>query len=682
MRRIKELVVALLRAFADLCGAVIDLLAVVPSKLFSSWVGRVKALAEASDQKAEERKNNRERKELEEKLNKAFSQLMLTDDLLSHAQASSRYKKYIIFGLELVSFPTTYRGLLQAFAALGPWIPMVLAMVIQMGLAFLANSAFSHHSPRSHRFLVVMFLATSVFFSYLGVAESMIDYEEHLRRGYEDFRTVWEVVLDEASDTVSNEGNPAAVLTAQRDRALGYVDAALADVPSAQKLDDMRAEAEELGEATRMEYHENSDRVIRDENGNKNVVDGGGKYYSVPDEEARKKGALMLERIDLIEKMSLEANALKLELENKYSETATLAVLNAQLAADEIMPEYTKLEADMVTLADRVNKLEELRQKVEAMGSQSYDPATFASKVKNPVAFELTAELVGYRSYSAMKAVEQMPDFAEVCANLNGRYDFSILGNKYVQFFLEPFMKNVPLDVMDEVVDEVEKGYQSLTKALAQSKNTQSQKKLDKAYQEFAPEHPFDFCMQPLLAGGEKKLLAVIALIIAVAVDGFAVIVGFFFDIRKPNWFARKTFTKWELAPFSYDQFRSVVLPIITERMGNGEVTRSHIYAEFAAYIKSFLEKFDICHALRAEGFIRCAAMDKFSKLEDHNLLVFFASKGMAEIITGREAKDLNVSGAVEGCEYVLLSLRADALLREMLGNASEIKNDKTHAAV
>ena len=90
MRRIKELVVALLRAFADLCGAVIDLLAVVPSKLFSSWVGRVKALAEASDQKAEERKNNRERKELEEKLNKAFSQLMLTDDLLSHAQASSR----------------------------------------------------------------------------------------------------------------------------------------------------------------------------------------------------------------------------------------------------------------------------------------------------------------------------------------------------------------------------------------------------------------------------------------------------------------------------------------------------------------------------------------------------------------------------------------------------------------
>ena len=682
MRRIKELVVALLRAFADLCGAVIDLLAVVPSKLFSSWVGRVKALAEASDQKAEERKNNRERKELEEKLNKAFSQLMLTDDLLSHAQASSRYKKYIIFGLELVSFPTTYRGLLQAFAALGPWIPMVLAMVIQMGLAFLANSAFSHHSPRSHRFLVVMFLATSVFFSYLGVAESMIDYEEHLRRGYEDFRTVWEVVLDEASDTVSNEGNPAAVLTAQRDRALGYVDAALADVPSAQKLDDMRAEAEELGEATRMEYHENSDRVIRDENGNKNVVDGGGKYYSVPDEEARKKGALMLERIDLIEKMSLEANALKLELENKYSETATLAVLNAQLAADEIMPEYTKLEADMVTLADRVNKLEELRQKVEAMGSQSYDPATFASKVKNPVVFELTAELAGYHGYSAMKAVEQMPDFAEVCANLNGRYDFSILGNKYVQFFLEPFMKNVPLDVMDEVVDEVEKGYQSLMKALAQSKNTQSQKKLDEAYQEFVPQHPFDFCMQPLLAGGEKKLLAVIALIIAVAVDGFAVIVGLFFDIRKPNWFARKTFTRWELAPFSYDQFRSVVLPIITERMGSTEPTRSHIYAVFAEYIRSFLEKFDICHALRAEGFVRCAAMEKFSKLEDHNVLVFFSSKGMVEIITGREAKELNVPGAVENCEYVLLSLRADALLREMLGNACEIKNDKTPAAV
>ena len=682
MRRIKELVVALLKAFADLCGAVIDLLAVVPSKLFSSWVGRVKALAEASDQKAEERRINRERKELEEKLNKAFSQLMLTDDLLTHAQASSRYKKYIIFGLELVSFPTTYRGLLQAFAALGPWIPLVLAMVIQMGLAFLANGAFSHHSPRSHRLLVVMFLVVSVFFSYLGVAESMIDYEEHLRKGYEDFRTVWEVVLDEASGTVSNEGNPAAVLTAQRDRALAYVEAALADVPSPQELDAKRAEAKKLSEATKLEWHKNRDTVHYDQNGRQNVVNRGESATEVPDEEARKRGALLSERIDLIEKMNLDANALKLELETRYSEDAILAVLNAQLAADEIMPEYTKLEADMVMLADRVNELEELRQKVEAMGSQSYDAATFAAKVKNPVAFELTAELVGYRSYSAMKAVEQMPDFAEVCANLNGRYDFSILGNKYVQFFLEPFMKNVPLDVMDEVVDKVEKGYQSLTKALAQSKNTQSQKKLDEAYQEFAPEHPFDFCMQPLLAGGEKKLLAVIALIIAVAVDGFAVIVGFFFDIRKPNWFARKTFTKWELAPFSYDQFRSVVLPIITERMGNREVTRSHIYAEFAAYIKSFLEKFDICHALRAEGFIRCAAMDKFSKLEDHNLLVFFASKGMAEIITGREAKDLNVSGAVEGCEYVLLSLRADALLREMLGNASEIKNDKTHAAV
>lgn len=682
MRRIKELVVALLKAFADLCGAVIDLLAVVPSKLFSSWVGRVKALAEASDQKAEERRINRERKELEEKLNKAFSQLMLTDDLLTHAQASSRYKKYIIFGLELVSFPTTYRGLLQAFAALGPWIPLVLAMVIQMGLAFLANGAFSHHSPRSHRLLVVMFLVVSVFFSYLGVAESMIKYEEHLRKVYEDFRTVWEVVLDEASGTVSNEGNPAAVLTAQRDRALAYVEDALADVPSAQKLDDMRAEAEELSEATRKDKLDNGESFYYDEYGHLRTRDKGESYEDVPNEDARKQGKLLSERIELIEKMSLDANALKLELETRYSEADILAVLEAQLAADEVTPAYTKLEADLQLLAENVNKLEELRQKVEAMGSQSYDAATFAAKVKNPVAFELTAELVGYRSYSAMKAVEQMPDFAEVCANLNGRYDFSILGNKYVQFFLEPFMKNVPLDVMDEVVDEVEKGYQSLTKALAQSKNTQSQVTLDDAYLEFAPEHPFDFCMQPLLAGGEKKLLAVIALIIAVAVDGFAVIVGFFFDIRKPNWFARKTFTKWELAPFSYDQFRSVVLPIITERMGNREVTRSHIYAEFAAYIKSFLEKFDICHALRAEGFIRCAAMDKFSKLEDHNLLVFFASKGMAEIITGREAKDLNVSGAVEGCEYVLLSLRADALLREMLGNASEIKNDKTHAAV
>lgn len=682
MRRIKELVVALVRAFADLCGAVIDLLAVVPSKLFSSWVGRVKALAEASDQKAEERKNNRERKELEEKLNKAFSQLMLTDDLLSHAQASSRYKKYIIFGLELVSFPTTYRGLLQAFAALGPWIPMVLALVIQAGLAFLANGAFSHHSPRSHRFLVVLFLVVSVFFSYLGVAESMIAYEEHLRKGYEDFRTVWEVVLDEASGTVSNEGNPAAVLTAQRDRALAYVEDALADEPSAQKLDDMRAEAEELSKMTRTETYDNGEYTIRDQNGKVIKVSKGQSTKKVPNEDAREKGALLSERIDLIEKMSLDANALKLELETRYSEDAILAVLNAQLAADEVTPAYTKLEADLQLLAEKVNKLEVLRQKVEAMGSQSYDAATFTAKVKNPVAFELTAELAGYRSYSAMKAVEQMPDFVEVCANLNGRYDFSILGNKYVQFFLEPFMKNVPLDVMDEVVDEVEKGYQSLTKALAQSKNIQSQKKLDEAYQEFVPQHPFDFCMQPLLAGGEKKLLAVIALIIAAAVDGIAVIVGIFFDIRKPDWFARKTFTRWELAPFSYDQFRSVVLPIITERMGSTEPTRSHIYAVFAEYIRSFLEKFDICHALRAEGFVRCAAMEKFSKLEDHNLLVFFSSKGMVEIITGREAKELNVPGAVENCEYVLLSLRADALLREMLGNACEIKNDKTPAAV
>ena len=554
--------------------------------------------------------------------------------------------------------------------------------MIQVGLAFLANGAFSHHSPRSHRFLVGMFLVVSVFFSYLGVAESMIDYDEHLRRRYEDFRTVWEVVLDEASGTVSNEGNPAAVLIAQRDRAFAYVEDALADVPSPQALNAKRAEAKKLSEATKLEWHKNRDTVLYDQNGRQNVVNRGESATEVPDEDAREKGALLSERIDLIEKMNLDANALKLELETRYSEDAILAVLNAQLVADEIMPEYTKLEADMVMLADRVNKLEELRQKVEAMGGQSYDPATFTAKVKNPVVFELTEELADYHSYSAMKAVEQMPAYAEVCANLNNRYDFSFLGNKYVQFFLEPFTKNVPLDVMDEVVGEVEKGYQSLTKALAQSKNTQSQVTLDDAYLEFAPEHPFDFCMQPLLAGGEKKLLAVIALIIAVAVDGFAVIVGFFFDIRKPNWFARKTFTKWELAPFSYDQFRSVVLPIITERMGNREVTRSHIYAEFAAYIKSFLEKFDICHALRAEGFIRCAAMDKFSKLEDHNLLVFFASKGMAEIITGREAKDLNVSGAVEGCEYVLLSLRADALLREMLGNASEIKNDKTHAAV
>ena len=678
MKQLKNLALALLKAVADLCGAVVDLLAVVPSKLLSSWVGRVKTLAEASDQKAEERKANRDRKELEEKLNKAFSQLMLTDDLLTHAQASARYKRFLIFALELVSFPTTYRGLLQAFATLGPWMPMLLAVVIQMGLGFLANGAFNHHSPRSHRFLVVLFLMFSVAFSYLGVAESMIDYEDHLRTRYEEFRSSWEVILEDASENVSNAGNPKEVLVAQRDRAVDFVDAALADVPSDGELADMKAAAAALCNATQKEYRKNGDQIIRDENGNKSVVDRGGKYYDVPDEEARKQGALMLERITYIEKMSRDANALKDDLEDKYSETTISEVLDTQLAANEVTPEYTKMEANLMMFADRVNMLEELRQRVEAMGSRDYNAATFDAKVQNPVAFDLTAELKGYQTYSAMKAVEPMPTFDALSDTVNKRYELPFLKNKLVQFILEPFMKNVPLEMMDEVVSEVENGYHSLKTALARGGNSQGLMALGEAREKFVVEHPFDFCTQPLLVADEKKLLAIIALIIAVGIDGTAVLIGIFFDIRKPDWFARKTFTRWELAPFSYDQFRSVVLPIIVERMDDMEANRSNIYAVFAEYIREFLGKFDICHSLRSEGFIRCAAMDQFDLLEDRNLLVFFASKGMAEIITGREAKELNVPGAVDGCEYVLLSLRADALLREMLGNACEIKNEKS----
>lgn len=654
----------LLKAVTLLLNTIVDVVAVFPATLFASFSNRLTHFAASVDSFADTKKDARIKKKQEDALNEAFSKLMLCDDLLTHAQTSSRIKSVLIFLLELVSFPTTYRGLLQVFSTLGSWIPLLLAIVIQTGLAFLSNGAFSHYSPKSHRLLLIIFLTLSVSFSYLGTSESMLNYEEYLRQSYDNFKTAWEISLSEATEHIGDSGNPTSEVLAQRTVAMVIVEEALTD-SSAEVITQLSAQEQDLRSRTVWVEVRGNTYPIYDNSGNI-IAAGGGKTSRVEESDPDSIAAadeLVLE-IQRLRQLNDDATQLEIRLNDQFTEDHLLSILNNQLDQKEATAEFTSLVSDWNVFAAKINQL------ASDTGSSLQ------------VGLDLGSLLQNYQSYTSIKEVEHMPDFSQLANDEESSLDLAFADSDYIQAFLAPFVRKVPLTMMESVTTTVEESYKALKLAL-QGLDSQAEVTLDNAYESFNVEHPFSYFLSPLLFKSDNKLLAILSLLMALAVDGTAVLIGAFFEHRKANWFSRKSFTRSQVAAYGYDQLRAVVLPIITRRLDHQPVTRCNIYTVFGEFIREFLDKFQLCHSLKSEGFSRYAESRNFRDSDCQDLLAFLLSVGMAEVISADEAVELDVLKAhTTADDIVLLSIRADSLFRDMLANACDIKTQHDPAAI
>lgn len=666
-------------AIRDLAVAVIELIAVLPATLFSSLVNRLKGKVNSFEDQADKKQIIRDRRMNEKAINAAVTRLLCSHDYMSHAKSSAYVKALIIIALEVVSLPTTYRGLVQCFTTMGPWIPIVLSGVIQVGLAFLANGAFSNYAPKAHRWMVCIFLVFSIFFSYLGVAESLLGYENHIAKEYDLYKTSWEAIYEQVTDENDYYANPHAELIAQRDIAISIISAAI-DNSDTDDQAQLESKIAELKKRTITVTTTSPLYPIKNAEGEVIGTAGGGTgTKEIPDPEAQKEAIDVGDQLYALQKQNQYAAGLLQRLNDDFSADKLKYALEKQISVEsgEITSDFTAMCLSLTAFASECNTL------AEQSGSTLR------------VTFDLEGLLNSYRQFHTVDKVPLLLEFSELKAELqndiesttDGDADIhgtqsSVSGLTVWEYILTPFLKDNPSDVLEATRFAVENSYVTLKAALMKVQEDKLLSQLETAYADFSPTHPFYYLLQPLLSNHSNTFLAILSLIIALAIDGTAVLTGAFFSYRGPNWFRKRSFTKGDLAPYSYTQFRSVILPMITERLGSKAATRSSIYHVFSAILSNFLDKFEIIYSLKGEGFCMAALLSTLNDRESKQLICFLQSVSMVEIIDSNTAVELGVVHSTSSDEdrIVLLSTRGTSWLCELIGNAAEITTDPVPA--
>lgn len=686
MKKIMQVLTALftplmvvIGAIRDLAGAVIELVAVLPATLLSSLVSRLKGKVDSFEDQADRKQVIRDRRLNEKAINTAVTRLLCSQDYMSHAKSSAYVKTLIIIALEVVSLPTTYRGLVQCFTTMGPWIPIVLAGVIQVGLAFLANGAFSNYAPKAHRWMVCIFLAFSIFFSYLGVAESLLGYENHIANEYNLYKASWETIYEQATDENDHYANPHAKLVAQRDTAKSILIAVI-DNSDADDQAQLENKIAELKSRTITVTKTSSLYPVKNAEGEVIGTAGGATTIEeVADPDAQKAAIDVGDQLYALKKQNKYATELLERLNDDFSEDKLKETLDKQLSVEsgEVTPDFTTMCLSLTGFASECNTL------AEQSGSALR------------VTFDLESLLGNYRQFHTVDQVPVLLEFSALKAELENDITPTTDGGTGIygahssvsdltvwEYILTPFLKDNPSDVLEVARGAVESSYVSLKAALMKVQEDKLLSQLETAYAVFSPTHPFYYMLQPLLSNHSNTFLAILSLIIALAIDGTAVLTGAFFSYRGPNWFRKRSFTKGDLAPYSYTQFRSVILPMITERLGSKAATRSSIYHVFSVILSNFLDKFEIIYSLKGEGFCRAALLSTLNDRESKQLVSFLQSVGMAEIIDCNMAVELGVIHTTSSNEdsIVLLCTRGNSWLCELIGKAAEITTDPVPA--
>lgn len=424
------------------------------------------------------------------------------------------------FGLQCISFFTTFRGSLTFFEGVHWSAPIIFTSVLQLLLLVLANTAFSKRRRFFGRKIMVCLLCCiSIFLSYVGIANSVISPHDFYKNQYEIFVKSYTNVYDliETKTTANN-------FDSQIETIFDNISAA-------------KNNADKQIQILQKEINKNEGiqktNYVRNELGLWDSVDNSANYTAA--QAIIKENAENIEAINYIAKSkimnsinTIKSNVKKidtssLESTSNYSESIKALQKNNQSA----FADYTKLvdEYNSLISLDAMSNYGMKDKKIsndllELIGSEAISLNIDSLKIKD------FSELDTEAQKDTNQIDKDKPDKAKII------YDFLLQGTERPQHINYLY---------DKVRNEINQKYNSMQNAVNKlNSNKQIQiafSDLEKTYNnDIDLREPYTFALSHLIdiKGGHyfKTLLMVF---FAIIVDGLTVLIPILCEKRRES---------------------------------------------------------------------------------------------------------------------------------------------------
>lgn len=651
---VSEPIVLVLRAFQKLLRGVLNVLVGAPAEAVDSMGQRVFERAGSVDSSLDARAEAKREQAIKEKLDAALERLYYTDSFLTRRRSIRRWKNFWILLVEMVSFITTYRGLNQILSALHFVVPLLLAVVIQTSLGYLAAVVSGSGSTPKQKGLLIVVLFISMAFSFVGVTESILPYSSYAQVQYSEFGRAYGMAKECGELAVVAGNNPVAEISGQ----YAKVDQLLADAErrcSDEMLEKAREELADYESRTVYVVVDQRDPMYQDADGHWIRGNGGSRIEYVPDPDAKILIEAAQAKIDLLEEQRGKIAEIKALLQDKAECVAVTAIVEKQMESDGTLPEFTET-SHVVQL---------LQEKCRAL----------ASEMQSPITIHLNLEeiLRDYQRFDRLSEVEDIPAFKEIHDTWKGTQVQPVnTGVELLDMTLAVITVNNPALLKEQLDQTVENSYGTLLSALESIGAEEAAVSLAQAYQAYHMELPMLYAFNALRPDGENFGIAVLAAVVAVINDGLAVLIGLWMEQRCINWGSRRTIGINDVMPHLYPHFRAVIMPILRGRIG-WDFDFEEARDGFVGILEDYLSRFELKPLLIREGFTRCGRLAS-SDPDFEKFCAFLLTWGLAKPIRPEDAKTLGLSDAEDpSTQYILLSSRAEGWIIDLLGNAAEL---------
>lgn len=617
----------------------------------------VEQLRDSLDNRDEKRKQRSE----EEYIAAALEQLYYADNPVISGKQLKQIKNLLILILQFVSFFTTYHGLVQTMSSLHYAVPLLLSLVIQIGLGYLAVAATHEGSSRGQKFLLACFFLCSFSFSYMGVAESRIPYATYAKEQYTPVFHAYRAAHEAGKRLVESGSNPSADLEGQYRK----MEQVLSDAQTRYSDDELQRHRDLLDDYQGKQKAvtvENPVTYVRGEDGSVIPTGGGTSIAYVTDSEFNPKIEEEQETIAFIEEQRRLISEINQLLSGAAAQDRITAVMEKQIASSSgVLREFTIACDTFRMLADKTNML------AERMG------------VPITVEPELQTVLQSYHFAQAIQNVQQMPAFDELYTQWKEtEFRPAKTGFETLDDLLAKLSVNNPTLLKESLDQTVSDSYYALNAALQYI--GEENYELTEAFHAYDLLDPLAYALTSLLPSGSNARFmgAIIALVIALANDGLAVLIGFLMEHRCVPWTDPRTITAQELISYLYPHFRKVIMPAIRKRL-KSTFTFEMIRDAYIELLSEYLDKFVLHPMLVREGYTRYLKVTNSSP-EFDNFCAFLLTWDLARPVSPEDLVTLSVMSTPPEGHYILLTSRAEGWLTDLIGSAADLGFNELHA--
>lgn len=646
--------IALAKVIWSIAKSIFYILFKLPAEAIASLVERLNKHSKDINKKLDEKTRKDSEKKHAKRITHYLEKLLNTDNVIGNASAAKRIKTFAIVLLQMVSFVTTYYGLYQLFSAINPLIPFLLAVVIQIMLTFLCTKISGASAPKAYRWLLVIFLTISISFSYVGVCYTILTYQNYARDCYIEVSAIMNSNIKDLREKMYDGESP----LAQIESAYNEISEVLTSADEQYGEDALEEAEEELREyrsRTIVEKEENPVYITYDSYGNVITYGGGNTVIDVSDPDSVPLIEKKEEDITKIKKINSYINTISESLSKTCNKDTLIETVKEQMEnPNEFSETFVQMSGDFKSLCNTTRKL--------------------AVKTEHSftVSFDLEELMNRYRDGEVMKAISIMPDFKTVYRDWSKDPDAEITTDFWGNF-KQSITSLKDYSTLKQILDEqVSDTYRELIE-ISEKINYPSDS-IREAYENYRLMIPLTYDYSLLNPMNPRFGTALLALIVAIANDGLAVLIGAFLESRKVNWAEKKKSAKKNMTMYIYTQFKAIISPMMIDVPVNSDTPEVY-YRWFINFTNEFLNRFDISYKLNDTAYSRYYIGelydDKiktvFSFLSDFGLVRYVSPDEMLTLGLIKTVKDV---GRNELC--ALLSKEGELWLSEIIGGASD----------